>query len=118
MNVTPDLVRDRVKLSSTDINDATVTDFIMDAEATIEEETGVGINYTNCSQIEAVAIKNLAAIYCLVHVSGGAASGLSYSIGSLRVSESGPSLGGKAETLSRELERVLSKLRQPFVGRV
>jgi hypothetical protein len=117
VTVTPDLVRDRVKLSSTDIEDAKVTDFIKDAEAAIEEETGVSIDYTDCSQAEAAAIKNLAAIYCLVHISGGSASGLSYSIGSLRVAESGPSLGGKAETLYRELERILSKLRQPYVGR-
>ena len=117
VTVTPDLVRDRVNLSSTDIEDEKVTDFIKDAEAAIEEETGVSMDYTICSQAEAAAIKNLAAIYCLVHMSGGSASGLSYSIGSLRVSESGPSLGGKAETLCRELERILSKLRQPYVGR-
>ena len=40
VTVTPDLVRDRVKLSSTDIEDTKVTDFIKDAEAAIEEETG------------------------------------------------------------------------------
>jgi hypothetical protein len=74
VTVTPDLVRDRVKLSSTDIDDTTVTDFIKDAEATIEEETGVSIDYTNCSQVEAAAIKNLAAIYCLGHPSVVAAS--------------------------------------------
>ena len=117
VTVTPDLVRDRVDLSSTDIDDATVTDFIKDAEATIEEESGVSVDYTDCSQVEAAAIKNLAAIYCLVKISGGAASGLSYSIGALRVSEEGPSLGGKAETLYRELERILLRLRQPYVGR-
>ena len=110
-------MRDRVKLSLTDIEDAKVTDFIKDAEAAIEEETGVSIDYTDCSQSEAAAIKNLAAIYCLVYISGGAASGLSYSIGSLRVAESGPSLGGKAETLYRELERILLRLKQPYVGR-
>jgi len=117
VTVTPDLVRDRVDLSSADIDDTTVTDFIKDAEAAIEEETGVSIDYLDCSQAEAAAIKNLAAIYCLVHISGGSASGLSYSIGSLKVSESGPSLGGKAETLYRELERILSNLKQPYVGR-
>ena len=117
VTVTPDLVRDRVKLSSTDIEDAKVTDFIKDAEAAIEEETDRSIDYTDCSQAQAAAIKNLAAIYCLVHISGGAASGLSYSIGSLRVSEAGPALSGKAETLYRELERILLRLRQPYVGR-
>ena len=115
--VTADRVRDRVKLSDTDISDAKVTEFIKDAEAAIEEETGLSIDYTDCMQSEAAAITNLAAIYCLVHVSGGSTSGLSYQIGSLSVSESGTALGGKAETLYRELERLLSKLRQPYVGR-
>jgi len=59
VTVTPDLVRDRVKLSSTDIEDAKVTDFIKDAEAAIEEETDRSIDYTDCSQAEAAAIKNL-----------------------------------------------------------
>jgi len=49
VTVTADLVRDRVKLSSTDIEDAKVTDFIKDVEAAIEEESGVSIDYTNCS---------------------------------------------------------------------
>ena len=45
VTVTPDLVRDRVKLSVTDVKGAKVTDFIKDAEAAIEEETGVSIDY-------------------------------------------------------------------------
>lgn len=116
-SVTPDRVRDRLKLSATDIDDTKITELIKDAEAAIEEETNLSIDYTACSQAEAAAITNLAAIYCMVHMSGGSASGLSYQIGSLSVSESGTALGGKAETLCRELERILSKLRQPYVGR-
>jgi len=117
--VTPDRVRDRVKLSATDIDDSKVTELIKDSEATIEEETGLTIDYTNCSQAEAAAITNLAAIYCLVYVSGGVASGLSYRIGSLSVAESsGPSQSGKAETLYREVERLIERLREPYLGRV
>ena len=116
-SVTPDRVRHRVKLSSSDIDDTKVTELIKDAEAAIEEETNRSIDYTDCTQAEAAAITNLAAIYCLVHVSGGSASGLSYKIGSLSVSESGTALGGKAETLYRELERIINRLRQPYVGR-
>jgi hypothetical protein len=114
VQVTPDRVRDRVKLTATDIDDTKVTELIKDAEAAIEEETNLAIDYTDCSQAEAAAITNLAAIYCLVHISGGAASGLSYKIGSLSVSES---TSGKAETLYRELERIINRLRQPYVGR-
>jgi len=84
--VTPDRVRDRVKLSATDIDDSKVTELIKDSEATIEEETGLIIDYADCTQSEAAAITNLAAIYCLVYISGGVASGLSYKIGSLGVS--------------------------------
>ena len=113
--VTPGRVRDRVKLSATDIDDSKVTELIKDSEATIEEETGLNIDYANCTQGEAVAITNLAAIYCLVYISGGIASGLSYKIGSLSVAESsGPSQSGKAETLYREVERLIERLRKPF----
>ena len=119
VGVTPDRVRDRVKLSATDIDDAKVTELIEDSEATIEEETGLNIDYTNCSQAEATAITNLAAIYCLVYMSGGVASGLSYKIGSLSVAESsGPSQSGKAETLYREVERLIERLREPYLRRV
>ncbi len=119
-SVTPDRVRDRVKLTSSDIDDLKVTELILDAEATIETETGLSIDYTNCTQAEAAAITNLAAIYCLVYVSGGVASGLSYTIGSLSVSESkgGASLSGKAETLYREIERLVEQLRAPYLGMV
>ena len=55
-------MRDRVKLSSTDIEDAKVTDFVKDAEATIAEETNRSMDYTDCSQAETAAIKNLAAM--------------------------------------------------------
>jgi len=54
-SVTPDRVRDRVKLSATDIDDAKVTELIKDSEATIEEETGLTIDYANCSQAEATS---------------------------------------------------------------
>ena len=59
VTVTPDLVRDRIDLSSTDVDDAKVTDFIKDAEAAIAEETGVSIDYTSCSQPEVAAFRNL-----------------------------------------------------------
>ena len=57
VTITPDLVRDRVKLSSTDVEDAKVTDFIKDAEAAIEEETGVSIDYAILSQPEVATIR-------------------------------------------------------------
>ena len=118
-SVTPEGVRNRINLSSSDIDDPTVTEFIVDACAEVEIETGRTINYSSCLQAEAAAITNLAAIYCLVYISGGVASGLSYKIGTLSVAESsGPSLSGKAETLYREVERLIERLRKPYLGRV
>jgi len=115
-SVTPDWVRNRVKLSASDIDDSKVAELIKDSEATIEEETGLSIDYADCSQSEAVAVTNLAAIYCLVYISGGVASGLNYKIGSLSVAESsGPSQSGKAETLYREVERLIERLRKPYL---
>ena len=119
VSVTPDGVRNRINLSSSDIDDPTVTEFIVDACAEVEIETGRTISYPSCLQAEAAAITNLAAIYCLVYISGGVASGLNYKIGSLSVSEasSGPSLSGKADTLYREAQRLIERLRKPYLGR-
>ncbi len=118
VNVTANMVRDRLNLTADDVGDEKVAEMIEDATATIELETGLSLDHTDCSEAEAAAIKNLAAIYCLVHISGGVASGLSYKIGSLSVSESARSLSGKAETLYRELERLINRLRKPYLGRV
>lgn len=115
VEVTADMVRDRLNLTVEDVGDEKVVEMIKDATATIELETGLSLDYTDCSEAEAAAIKNLAAIYCLVHISGGVASGLSYKIGSLSVSESA---SAKAETLYRELERLINRLRKPYLGRV
>ena len=69
--VTPDCVRDRVNLSSADISDSEVTEFIKDAEAEIELETDLEIDYTNCTQAEASCITDLAALHCLTYPTGG-----------------------------------------------
>jgi hypothetical protein len=70
VEVTADMVRDRLNLTDDDVGDERVVEMIEDATATIELETGVSLDYTDCSEAEAAAIKNLAAIYCLVHISG------------------------------------------------
>jgi len=61
-SVSPDRVRDRVNLSSSDIPDAKVTEFILDAEAEVELETDLEIDYSNCTQAEAACITDLAAL--------------------------------------------------------
>lgn len=116
VNVTADMVRDRLNLTATDVEDAKVVEIIKDSTATIELETGLDIDYTNCSEAEASAIKNLAAIYLLCYMSGGSATGLNFAVGDLRVDalSKSPSL----DILYREFERLIQKLRSPYVGRV
>ena len=115
--VTPDRVRNRVKLTATDIPDAKVVEFIQDAEATIEAETGRAIDYSSCEQAEAAAITDLAAVYCLVHMSGGSAVGLSYTLGALRVEESSSREAPSPSILMENVLRLIERLRAPYVGR-
>ena len=61
-SVTPDRVRNRVNLSSSDISDSVVTESIVDACAEIMVETGRTIDYQNCDQAEASCITDLAAL--------------------------------------------------------
>jgi hypothetical protein len=94
-------------LSSSDISDDKVTEFILDAEAEIELETGLEIDYTNCTQAEAACITDLAALYCLAYITGGAASGTSFTLGDLSVREvTGGVVGGISPTFLQQ--RVLS----------
>ncbi len=116
VEVTADMVRDRLNLTADDIGDERVVEMIEDATATIELETGLNIDYTNCGEAEATAIKNLAAIYIFCHLSGGSAAGLNFSVGDLRVDSLGRS--PSVDILYREFERLIQKLRRPYVGRV
>ena len=116
VNVTADLVRDRLNLTVDDIEDEKVMKMIEDATATIELETGLTIDYTSCSEAEAAAIKNLTAIYLLCYLSGGSAAGLNFSVGDLRVDALSNSPG--VDILYREVERLILRLRRPYVGRV
>ena len=62
-SVTPDRVRNRVNLSNSDISDSVVTEFIVDASAEVMVETGLTIDYNNCTEAEAACITDLAALY-------------------------------------------------------
>ena len=62
VDVTPDSVRERINISAAECPDAVVTRFIVDATETVELETGLTIDYTDCTAQEAVAIRNLAAM--------------------------------------------------------
>lgn len=86
-SVTPDRVRNRINLSSSDIGDSVVTEFIVDACAEVVLETGLTIDYSNYTQAEAACITDLAALYCLTYLTSGSASGTSFTLGDLSVRE-------------------------------
>jgi len=114
VNITPESVRERINVSAAEAPDDVVNRFITDATETVEIETGLTIDPTNCTAQEAVAIRNIAAIYCACRVTGGSASGLSFRVGDLSVSESSstPSglSSGNLQFLLDEAKRIISKL--------
>jgi hypothetical protein len=121
VNVTPQSVRDRINISEAQCSDAIVNQFITDAVATIEVETDLSIDPANCREIEAVAIRNLAAIYCACRITGGTASGLSFRVGDLAVNESSNNSPSGLSTsnlqfLMNEATRILENLKTPYVG--
>ena len=116
--VAPDRVRNRVSLSSSDIADSIVTEFIVDACAEVMLETGLTIDYSNCTQAEASCIADLAALHCLTYLTGGSASGTSFTLGDLSVKE----VAGGIETpspafLQQRVLKLIEQLRKPYLGR-
>ncbi len=110
VKVTPERVRNRLNISEEEIEDEKLAEFIADAAAEIGLQIGKEINYEDCSQIEAVAITDLAAIYCICHLIGGRAVGLSFNVGSLQVSSlaNAPSLS----ILEKRVKQLLEQLRE------
>ena len=116
--VTPDRVRNRISLSSSDIGDSIVQEFIVDACAEVMLETGLTIDYSNCTQAEASCITDLAALYCLTFLTGGSTSGTSFTLGDLSVKE----VTGGVETpspafLQQRVLKMIEQLKEPYVGR-
>jgi hypothetical protein len=81
--VTTDLVRAVFKgLASTDdINNTQLTQFIVDATATVNLKAGTTIDYTTATGKEFIAVRNLAAVYAYCMVTGLSASGMAFQIG-------------------------------------
>ena len=118
-SVTLDRVRNRVNLSSSDIGDSVVTEFIVDASAEVMAETGLTIDYNNCTEAEAACITDLAALYCLAYLTGGSTAGTGFTLGNLSVKE----VTGGVETpspafLQQRVLRLIEKLRSPSLRRV
>jgi len=120
--VTPQEIRERVDLTEADVPDATVLRFAKAAAITVGLELEKTVDYQNCSDQEAEAIRNIAAVYCACKVTGGSASGLSFRVGDLSVNESsGTTPSGLSrdnlQFLISEAQRIIEKLKAPYVGR-
>ncbi|MBT0158954.1 hypothetical protein G4O51_03100 [Candidatus Bathyarchaeota archaeon A05DMB-2] len=114
-SVSAEDVRDALNVKDSDISDAKVLKMIKRAEVTLELELSAGIDYQNCSEAQKEAITLLAAIYAVCYLTGGSAIGLNFSVGDLTNSTASlPSLA----VLQAEFERVLSSLKEPYVGSV
>lgn len=115
-SVSVDDVRDVLNLSAVDIPDVKISKMIKRAEVTLELELDTEIDYSNCTEAEKEFITVLAAIYAICYLTGGSAVGLNFSVGDQNVSilNNVPPL----DVLQTEAERILQKLKQPYVGRV
>lgn len=115
VTVTPSEVRDRINVSAAEAPDDVVNGFIVDAAETLETEISESVDSANCTKAQAVVIRNLAAIYTACRVTGGSASGLSFRVGDLAVSESsstqGGLSGGNLQFLLDEAKRIIEKLK-------
>jgi len=116
VSVTADSVRDLVHLTVDDVPDAKVSEFLTQSAAEISVETDLSVDYSDCSDGEAAAVRLLAALYCLCYVTGGSAAGRSFSLGDLRVDVQNqvPPLS----ILTSRLDRLIEKLTEPYVGMV
>jgi len=114
-SVSVDDVRDVIHVSSAEVPDTKVLKMIKRAEVELELETGREIDYSNCSDGEKEFITVLAAIYAVCYLTGGSAVGLSFSVGDQNVSvlSKAPPL----DVLQGELERILAKIKDIYLGR-
>jgi len=103
-----------VHLTSDDVDDNKVTEFVTQAAGEVSLETDLTIDYSDCTEAEAAAVRLLAALYCLCYVTGGSAAGRSFSLGDLRVDvqNQAPPLS----ILTSRLDRMIEKLTKPYVG--
>ena len=113
-SVQPKDVRRIIHVSENEVPDDVVQDMIRRASLIVGLELGRNIDHTDCTEIEKEAVTLLAAIYMICYLTGGEAVGLSFRLGDLNISalEKAPSL----EILKAELERILSGLKEPYVG--
>jgi hypothetical protein len=110
--VTPQSVRERINLTESAVSDDVANRFIDDAAATLELETGLTVDPDDCTDAEAVAMRNLAAVYCGAYITGGTSSGLSFRVGDLSVdeTESANVSNGNLQLILDQVKRFIEKL--------
>jgi hypothetical protein len=123
VTVTAQEIRERVNLTESDVPEVTVLRFAKAAAVTVGLELEKTVDYASCTDEEAEAIRNIAAVYCACKVTGGSASGLSFRIGDLSVNESSSSSQSglsreNLQFLMNEAQRIIENLKAPYVGRV
>ncbi len=106
-------IRERVDLEEEDISDSVVLRFAKAAAVTVGLELGRTVDYLGCSEGEAEAIRNLAAVYCKCKAAGGSFSGLDFRVGDLAVDESSKET---LQFLLSEAKRIIEQLKEPYVG--
>lgn len=112
-SVSADDVRDVIHVTATDLPDVQVNKMIVRAGVTVGLEVGETVDPASCSDQVKEAVTVLAAIYGIVYLSGGVASGLNYSIGDLTVSQAtGTGYSGSLAILDRELKRLLEAMKE------
>lgn len=99
-------MRKGLGLTAEDISDEDVIASVAEATAWLSGEIGRTLDYTSCTESEANAIRNLAAIYCYCYVTGGVAFGLDFSVGDLRVSEAATK---QIQFLKEQVERFINR---------
>jgi len=113
-SVSAEDVRDAINVTDAEVPDAKVLKMIKRAEVTLELETSKEVDYADCTDAEKEFITVLAAIYAICYLTGGSAVGLNFSVGdqNVNVVNNAPPLA----VLQSEVERLLAKLKEPFLG--
>ncbi len=116
VSVSVEDVRDVLHVSDSDIDDSKVLKMVKRAEVTLELELSTEIDYANCTDAQKEAITILAAIYAVCFLTGGSSIGLNFDVGDLSTEQASKVPG--LDVLQGELERILDKLKAPYVGSV
>ncbi|MEM3463615.1 MAG: hypothetical protein QXL91_02005 [Candidatus Bathyarchaeia archaeon] len=87
-SVTADRVRLRLGLTASEVSDIEVAVFIEEAAGYLSNQTGLDIDPSDCTEDQAKAVADLAAIYCYLKLTGTNPTGWTAHVGALTFSGS------------------------------